>query len=164
MLSLCFLVKFIMTIRSLKERDLRSLKELFCSYYEELGCDDDPLPLFTDCVAPDWRANLLSIAVAEEGEKLCGFIIFQIDDVINDWCFAEGKGDIREIYVGRSERRKGLGKALLLFAENALKNTGAKEVYLLPTDESEGFFISCGYKDIGDYCAELDCKVFGKDL
>lgn len=153
-----------MTIKSLQENELPAFKELFCAYFEELDCDDDPLPLFDDCVVPDLKAGLLSVAAASDGGTLCGFVIFQIDDVINDWCFAEGKGDVREIFTAKAIRRKGVGKRLLLFAEKQLKKNGAKEVYLLPTDESEGFFSSCGYEDFGDYCAELDCKVFGKLL
>lgn len=153
-----------MTIRNLCEADLTAFKELFCNYYGELDCGDDPLPLFEDFVVPDWKAGLLSVGVADDGEELCGFVIFQIDDVINDWCFAEGKGDIREIFVAVGARRQGAGKNLLLFAESNLKAGGAKEIYLLPTDESERFFISCGYSDMGEYCAELDSKVFGKDL
>lgn len=153
-----------MTIRNVKDADYPALEKLFCDYYAELDCEDDALPLFNESLAPDSKAGLLSVAVAETGEKLCGFVIFQIDDVINDWCYAEGKGDIREIYVAPEHRRNEVGTSLLRFAENALKSDGAEEVCLLPTDESEKFFISCGYNDIGEYCAELDCKVFGKNF
>lgn len=153
-----------MTIRNVKESDLPALKKLFSDYFTELDCDDDPLHLFDEYVLPDLKANLLSVAVADGGESISGFIIFQIDDVINDWCFEEGKGDIREIYVAPESRRQGVGTSLLAFAENALKADGAKEVYLLPTDESEKFFNYSGYCDIGEYCAELDCKVFGKNF
>ncbi len=153
-----------MTVRNIKESDYPELEKLFCAYFAELDCEDDPLSLFNDCVVPDLKAELLNVAVAENGEKLCGFVIYQIDDVINDWCFSEGKGDIREIYVTPNARRFGFGKALLRFAESALKTEGATEVYTLPTDESEKFFFSCGYGDVGEYCAELDSKVFGKNL
>ena len=153
-----------MTIRNVKDADYTAFAKLFCDYYAELDCEDDSLPLFEEFVAPDLKAGLLSVAVAENGDNLCGFVIFQIDDVINDWCYAEGKGDIREIYVAPEHRRNGFGASLLRFAESALKADGAEEVYLLPTDESEKFFIACGYCDIGEYCAELDCKVFGKNF
>lgn len=153
-----------MTIRNIDGGDMPQFKKLFCDYFRELDCEDDPLPLFDDCVATDLKAGLLSVGVAEGGGKICAFVIFQLDDVINDWCFAEGKGDIREIFVSADERRKGIGRALMHFAENALKREGASEVYLLPSDESEAFFTSCGYGDMGEYCAELDSKVFGKNL
>ena len=153
-----------MTIRNIEDKDLPALKKLFCEYYAELDCDDDPSSAFDDYVVPDLHARLLNAAVAEDGSGLHAFVIFQIDDMINDWCFAEGKGDIREIFVAADKRRKGVGKALALFAENELKKEGASEIYLLPTDGSEAFFKKCGYGDIGEYCAELDCKVFGKTL
>lgn len=153
-----------MIIREVKQSDYGELKKLFCSYFAELDCEDDPLHLFDEYVLPDLKANLLSIAVAEEGEKPCGFIIFQVDDVINDWCFKEGDGDIREIYVTPVQRRKGIGKSLIEFAEKAVKAEGARRVYALPTDDSEKFFLSCGYDDSGEYCAELDCKIVEKDV
>lgn len=153
-----------MTIRYIGDKDLPSFKKLFCDYYKELDCDDEPLPLFDDCIAPDFKAHLLNAAATVDGGEVCAFVIFQIDDVINDWCFAEGKGDVREIFVKKDKRRKGVGRALLNFAESELRKAGANDVYLLPTDETESFFISCGYGDIGEYCAELDCKVFGKSL
>ena len=153
-----------MTVSKLNDSALPEFEKLFCDYFAELDCDEDAYHLLNEYLLPDLKANLLSVAIAHEKDRLCGFVIFQIDDVINDWCFLEGKGDIREIYVAPDRRKQGVGKALLLFAENALNADGAKGIYTLPTDESESFFKSCGYCDIGDYCAELDCKVFGKNF
>ena len=153
-----------MTISKLNDSELPEFEKLFCDYFAELDCDEDAYHLLNEYLLPDLKANLLSVAVAKDCGKLYGFVIFQIDDVINDWCFLEGKGDIREIYVAPDCRRQGVGKALLLFAENALNADEAKEIYTLPTDECEKFFSSCGYCDIGEYCAELDCKVFGKNF
>ena len=153
-----------MTIKKLEEVEFPKFEKLFCDYYSELDCEEDAAHLLSEYIAPDMKANLLSIAAAYDKEGICGFVIYQIDDVINDWCYQEGKGDIREIYVAPSSRKKGLGKALMAFAENALKADGTKQVYTLPTDDSEKFFNYCGYSDIGEYCAELDCKVFGKNF
>ena len=153
-----------MTVRYVTQADMPAFRGMFCDYFKELNCEDEPLSLFDECVAPDMSARLLSAAVAENQSGVCAFIIFQIDDVINDWCYAEGKGDLREIFVAKGERRKGLGRALISFAERELKIAGAREAYLLPTDETEGFFAACGYADFGEYCAELDSKVFGKKL
>ncbi len=149
--------------------DLPALRGLFIKYYSELDCEDDPQYLFDGFIARDLKADVLGAALiygddlpaAEErpGEA-DGFVIFQIDDMINDWCFKEGWGDVREIYVDAACRRHGLGRALLEFAEAKLKEAGAADIYLLPTDESEGFFIACGYEEMGEYCADLDCKVF----
>ena len=154
----------IMLIREIQEKDFNEFEELFCAYYEELGCEDEPYHLFDEYVLPDLKENLFSAAVAVDGETLWGFIIYQTDAPENEWCFRDGDGDIREIYVTPTHRKRGVGKQLLAFAENELSLGGVKCIYLLPTEENENFFIGCGYKDLGDYCAELDNKVFEKAL
>lgn len=153
-----------MSIRNVCEGDFEGLRKLFCDYFEELDCEDSPEELYEEYVLPDLKADLLSIAVAEENSELCGFIIYQIDDILNDWNFKEGFGDLREIYVIPRFRKKGIGKSLINYAENALKATDVKDFYVLPTEESEPFFIRCGYCDLGDYCPEIDNKVFEKNL
>lgn len=151
-----------MVIREIVEKDYGQFKELFCEYYAELDCEDDPLHLFEEYVLADLKAGLLQAAVADSGGNICGFVIYQVDDVINDWNFLEGYGDIRELYVRKLYRRQGAGRMLLSFAENALAGQSVPQIYTLPTEESEKFFISCGYGDYGEYCAELDEKVFVK--
>ncbi|MGN1104741.1 MAG: GNAT family N-acetyltransferase [Candidatus Coproplasma sp.] len=153
-----------MIIRQIEEKDYEHFEELFVSYYEELECEDEPCHLFDEYVLPDLKEGLFSVAVACEGEKLAGFIIYQTDTPENEWCFKEGYGDIREIYVTPSHRKTGVGSKLLTFAENCLTKSGVKGVYVLPTEEAEGFFTRCGYCDNGDYCEELDNKVFEKAL
>lgn len=153
-----------MDIRPPLKRDFARLKQLFIDYYAELDCEDDAAELFDEYVLPDFGAKLLNIALLYEEDRAQGFVIFQIDDVINDWCFKDGLGDVREIYVCPENRGRGLGAELLTYAENSLKKSGATRVYTLPTEESEKFFLSRGYADCGDYCAELDNKVFEKQL
>ncbi len=130
---------------------------LFADYYAELGCDDDCEALLADCVLPDFEAGLLKILLAAAAEPI-GFVIYQTDDIDNDWNFMEGWGDIREIYVAPACRGKGCGSALLAAAENDLGD----KIYLLPDEKSERFFIARGYGDNGGYCPELDSKVFEK--
>lgn len=151
-----------MLVRLIEERDYSQFEKLFIAYYEELDCEDDPCHLFDEYVLPDLKDNLFSVAAACEGEKLCGFVIYQTDAPEYEWCFRQGEGDIREIYVTPSLRKNGIGKQLLTFAENNLTKNGVKGVYVLPTEESENFFTSNGYADNGNYCAELDNKVFEK--
>ncbi len=147
-----------MEISELTPQYLSAFEKLFTDYYTELGCDDDCAHLLSEYVLPDFEARLLQIYLCKD-EDVCGFIIFQRDDIDNDWNFKEGWGDIRELYVSQGSRKKGFGKALVRFAEGEL---GGK-IYTLPTEESEPFFMKCGYSDSGEYCAELDNKVFTKN-
>lgn len=153
-----------MTVRPIFECDYAAFEKLFCDYYTELDCEDDPLHLFSEYLLPDLKAGLFNVALAETDGQTVGFIIYQIDDILNDWNFKEGCGDVRELYVVPDYRRRGAGTALLKFAESELTTDGADEIYTLPTEESEAFFIKRGYGDIGEYCAEADNKVFGKNL
>lgn len=153
-----------MLIRQIEEKHYDEFKKLFISYYEELDCEDDPCHLFDEYVLPDLKENLISVAVVLMGEAVEGFVIYQIDTPENEWCFKEGYGDIREIYVTPSARGINAGKMLLEFAEFKIEQQGIKKAYVLPTEETEGFFTHCGYSDNGEYCAELDNKVFEKTL
>lgn len=155
-----------MNVRPLRDGDFSAFKKLFCDYYEELDCEEAPLPLFVDFLLPDFKAGLFEVGVCEEGgtSVVCGFVIFQIDDILNDWNFKEGFGDVRELYVTPAFRRRGFGSALLSYAENCLAASGADEIYALPLEENESFFIARGYSDSGEYCAEADNKVFAKHI
>jgi len=42
-------------------------------------------------------------------DKIIGFVNYQIDTLDSDWCEREGWGFIREIYVDKTLRGKGLG-------------------------------------------------------
>jgi len=141
---------------------LADLEELFIKYYGELDCEDDPQHLFSEYLCPDLKAGLFNVAAATSGGRTIGFVIYQIDDVINDWNFKDGWGDLRELYVLPEYRGKGAGKALVDYAVRALKGQGAENIYLLPTEESEKFFLYCGFADSGEYCKEADCKVFAE--
>ncbi len=153
-----------MKVRPVQLSDYPAFKKLFCDYYTELDCEEDPLPLFDDCLLPDLKAGLFEVGICEIEGAVVGFVIFQIDDILNDWNFKEGCGDVRELYVAPAFRRQSLGTALLQYAEAALIKSGATEIYTLPVEECESFFIARGYTDGGEYCAEADNKVFIKNM
>ena len=136
--------------------------KLFTEYYSELGCTDNVPHLVDEYILPDLLAGLIKIEILHDGEKYAGFVIYQTDDINNDWNLKEGWGDIREIYVSPSSRRKGLGKFLLFTAEMKLKESGISKAYCLPYEESALFFTACGYKKTDDYNEDLDCFVFTK--
>lgn len=137
--------------------------KLFADYYAELDCGDDPAHLVEEYVIPDFEAGLLRIEILCAPEAV-GFAIWQIDDIDNEWCFREGWGDVREIYVSPSFRRRGYGKKLIRSAEVTLKNSGAERIYCLPTPETEGFFAACGYVKTDEYDRDFGCFVHEKSL
>ena len=137
-------------------------KKLFTDYYAELGCDDDVNHLVDEYIIPDLLSGLIGVDLLKDGESFVGFVVYQIDDIDNEWNFKEGFGDVREIYLSPSSRGKGFGKFLLYSAEMKLKEAGATKAYCLPYEGAAGFFEACGYKDCGEYCEELDCPVYEK--
>lgn len=132
---------------------------LFKDYYNELGCEDDPVHLAEEYVLPDLLAGLLNIDMISEDGVCVGFAIYQRDDIDNEWNFKEGWGDVREIYIVPSRRRQGLGKFLLYTAEMKLKDSGIDKCYCLPLDGAVPFFTACGYIQTDEYDDELDCRV-----
>ena len=147
----------------LKDTDKSVFEKLFCEYYAELGCADDTAHLIDEYILPDMLASLLHIDLIAEDKEIAGFIIYQIDDIDNEWNLKEGCGDIREIYITPSRRRNGLGKFLLYSAEMKLKEAGAKGAYCLPFEGAVPFFVACGYADTEQYCEDLDCNIFEKN-
>ena len=136
--------------------------KLFVEYYSELGCTDNVPHLIDEYILPDLLAGLIRIEILHDGEKYAGFVIYQTDDINNDWNLKEGWGDVREIYVSPSSRRQGLGKFLLFTAEMKLKESGITKAYCLPYEASASFFTACGYTKTDDYNEDLDCFVYTK--
>ena len=150
-------------VHPLKDTDKEAFQNLFKEYYAELGCADDTAHLVDEYIIPDLLAGLLHIDLLTVDGKTSGFVIYQIDDINNDWNLKEGWGDIREIYVVPSHRKKGLGKLLLYTAEMKLGEAGATRAYCLPYESSLPFFTACGYTDSSEYCEDLDCNIYIKN-
>jgi GNAT superfamily N-acetyltransferase len=110
---------------------------------------------------PDWEAELISIALATEKNAVVGFVIYQIDGIENDWCIHEGWGDVREIFVEKSNRRHKIGSSLLAYAEQQLSGL---PLFTLPTEETESFFIAHVWRDSGELESDTACKIFVKNI
>lgn len=151
-----------LTVSPLKDISLGAFKKMFCDYYAELDCADDTAHLLDEYVLPDMLAGFIKIDVLKDGEAFAGFIIYQTDDITNDWNFKEGWGDVRELYVAPEYRKKGYGKFLLYTAEMKLRESGVNKAYCLPCEGTENFFTACGYVRSDGYNAELDCIVYEK--
>ena len=149
-------------VSPLKDNEKQNFAKLFTDYYSELDCADDAAHIAEEYVIPDLLAGLISVDMLYDGGQTAGFIIYQTDDIYNDWNFKEGWGDGREIYVVPSLRRQGLGRFLLYTAEMKLKERGVQKAYCLPCAGSEGFFRACGYVGSASFNEDTDCFVFEK--
>ena len=149
-------------VSPLKDNEKQNFAKLFTDYYSELDCADDAAHLAEEYVIPDLLAGLISVDMLYDGWQTAGFIIYQTDDIDNDWNVKEGWGDVREIYVVPSLRRQGLGRFLLYTAEMKLKECGVQKAYCLPCAGSEGFFRACGYVGSASFNEDTDCFVFEK--
>ncbi|MDE7083368.1 MAG: GNAT family N-acetyltransferase [Clostridia bacterium] len=149
-------------VSPINDKTQNEFEKLFAEYYSELDCGEDVPHLLKEYIIPDLLAGLIKIDILKDGKVFAGFVIYQKDDIDNEWNFKEGWGDIREIFVIPSLRRQGLGKFLLYTAEMKLKEAGAEKSYCLPVDGTEGFFSACGYNRGNEYSEELDTFVYEK--
>jgi GNAT superfamily N-acetyltransferase len=146
----------------LKDEGELNFRQLFTAYYQELGCDDNVDHLLDEYVIPDYKAGLLCIDLVDDDDECVGFVIYQIDEITNEWNFKEGWGDIREIYLTPSARGKGYGRFMIFGVEIKLLEKGAEKAYTLPPDSSAGFFRACGYEESEEHNCDLDCPVYIK--
>lgn len=151
-------------ISALKDVNREEFGRLFCDYYAELGCDEDCAHLLSEYIIPDLLAGLIRIDFMIDGGQSAGFVIYQRDDISNDWNFWEGMGDIREVYVIPQKRRQGLGTMLVKTAEMRFKESGVAEVYTLPEESALPFFEKLGYVKSGKFCEETGGEAYKKPL
>ena len=149
-------------VSPLSDATQKEFEKLFADYYAELGCDDNVPHLLEEYILPDLLAGLIKIDILKDSEIYAGFVVYQTDDIDNEWNFKEGWGDIREIYVSPSRRRQGLGKLLLYTAEMKLKEAGTQKAYCLPAEGAEEFFTACGYERGNEYSEDIDAFVCEK--
>ena len=149
-------------ISPLCDKTQKNFEKLFTDYYTELDCGENIPHLLQEYIIPDLMAGRIRIELLTDGETDAGFIIYQTDDIGNDWNLREGWGDVREIYVIPALRRKGYGRFLLYTAEMKLREGGTDKAYCLPGDEAESFFIACGYAKSNLYNEDLDCFLYEK--
>ena len=82
-------------VHPLKDTEKEIFENLFREYYAELGCTDDTAHLVDEYIIPDLLAGLLHVDLLSVDGEVAGFVIYQIDDINNEWNLKEGWGDIR---------------------------------------------------------------------
>ena len=121
-------------MRSATEADVPALTLALMDYFSgDLGMKATLAGISEVCeeMLRQNAAGILHMDVAVEGEALAGFIAYQCDTPQSDWCEREGWGFIREIYVARPARGRGVGEMMLRQAERRLRSDhGVKQIYL----------------------------------
>ena len=86
------------------------------------------------------------VLLAEVDNQVVGFACIQI---LCSVCFACPWAELMELYVRSQFRRRGLGKALVLHAENLAREEGASDMILRTGTRNttgQGFYQALGYK------------------
>lgn len=138
-------------IRPFHNNDMRDLKEMFRTYFRNdfhIEISEEKVEALCLKIAGSSNLGITPLDIILIDKKPVGFICYQIDHPNSDWCEREGWGFLREIYIQRNMRGKGLGEKLVIHAEKVLYNKGAEHIYLT-SDESGDFWILCGYKKTG---------------
>ncbi len=136
-----------------------SMKELFLSLFfryarEDLGDNHSEETLKNKIgdgiFLQNWERGINRIALAFVGSRPTGFAIYQVDSEESDWCKRPGWGFIREFCVSPPCRRRGIGRALVAYAEKALAPE-TDRLYLTAHDQdAAGFWRACGYRETGE--------------
>jgi len=138
-------------IRSFYNDDLGVFTDMFGDYFRndfKFEISNNKLEKLCSEIAESAISGITSLDMLLLDGKTAGFICYQIDTPNSDWCEREGWGFIREVYVNKNLRGKGLGLRLVAHAEKVLYTKGAAHIYLT-SDESGGFWNSCGFKETG---------------
>jgi ribosomal protein S18 acetylase RimI-like enzyme len=88
------------------------------------------------------------VFLAEDEGRLVGYMMFKVEG---------GSGYIDDIVVAKEEQRRGIGKALVAYAEGVAKSKGCHLMKTGTTENADGvpwksygFWMKMGYKDAGE--------------
>lgn len=76
-----------------------------------------------------------------------GFVLWMKDSPESDFSEMPGCGTILEIGLIRQCRKRGLGRALVRFAEEQMKDEGVNGFYVLAYGPAQEFWTRCGYEN-----------------
>ncbi len=139
-----------LVIRPCRKRHLPAFRKLLVRYFRE----DLHLPL-TDAQAAELAREIhdeatldVPLELAFRGGRAVGFVDHQVDHPASSWCFHEGWGCIRELYVAPEHRGQGIAAALVAHACAAARQKGAAMLYLT-ADDAIPFWLHLGFAQTG---------------
>ena len=137
-----------MTIIPYEQTHRQILSSLLTDYFTELGSDIPEQIIhgkLMDLIERQCRAGIIHTVIAVTEDLPIGFSIFQIDSTESDWCKRPGWGFIREFYIIPAFRKKGMGRLLARYTEDALRHLGTRQLYLT-ADNATAFWQRCGWR------------------
>lgn len=136
-----------------------AFQSAFQMYFEELGITvKDYEGLFQEMNTEQGNQTL----VYKEHGEIIAFLMCRCDE-LKDWFFRMNTGFVREFWVKKEYRNKGIGTKLLQKAEGYFKLQKCVCV-LLTTDTAEDFYLKNGYQKEENIIAKNEDCVFMKQL
>lgn len=133
-------------IRKAEVHDIPSL----CTLISELGGKPITQEDMMNRLNMTENSDTDTIYVYESGDRVKGVLLFRIRENIRE---VSRYGEIGIIVVQSSEKRKGIGKLLMAFAEELAKQLNCKGTYLISgfarKDEAHRFYLELGYEITG---------------
>ncbi|MCQ4921583.1 GNAT family N-acetyltransferase [Tissierella carlieri] len=134
-------------IKPFKECDYESFVNMFNSYFLhdfQIKLQYSKIEQICLDIIERVKKQVVFLDLMKINNKSIGFIVYQIDSSQSDWCQKEGFGFIREVYVNKELRNKGLGRLLVAHVEQTLKDKNIEQIYLT-SDNNATFWNQCGY-------------------
>ena len=151
-------------IRKYTESDYNAFRDMFNEYFlKDLKIYITAKELENICVdiTRSVHTGILFLDLPIQNDIPKGFIIYQIDSSKSDWCEKEGYGFIREVFVVPDARKYGIGRRLVMHAEEKLYELMALRIYLT-SDESGDFWHAMGYCESGEISTINNDPIFIK--
>ncbi len=141
-----------MDYSEITENDYAFFHEMATAYYREGEDEHTPqeeIDAFIRLLFEKVVSHEIEGCFAKTGGAWVGFSLWAIDT--EDFAFSEipGFGTILEIGLLPAYRASGLGKELVLFAENALRRKHVTHCYVSAYGPARKFWSHCGYANNG---------------
>jgi len=151
-------------IRKYTESDYNAFKDMFSEYFLKdfkINMKAEELENVCTDITRYVHAGIQFLDLSIQNDVPKGFVIYQIDSSKSDWCEKEGYGFIREVFVVPDARKYGIGRRLVMHAEEKLYELMALRIYLT-SDESGDFWHAMGYCESGEISTINNDPIFIK--
>jgi GNAT superfamily N-acetyltransferase len=123
---------------------------LMTEYYREAEDKDTPqedIDAFVRLLFDMILSGKISGCFAVVNQCTAGFVLWMKDTAQSEFSTMPGYGTILEIGLDKEFRNRGIGKALVGFAEQQMNAGGVDGLYVCAYGPAQGFWLKCGYRD-----------------